>query len=93
MLAFTVLAVVPPGKFHWIGGWVGHGTGLDAMARIESPCPCQESNGGRPARSLVTTLPKLPRLLIEIGRVVLALLHKYERTDGHETNRWVSIYV
>jgi len=37
---------------HWIGGRVGPRAGLDAVTR-KIPCPCRESNLGRPARSLV----------------------------------------
>jgi hypothetical protein len=29
---------------------------LDAVAKMKIPCPCQESNSCRPARSLVTVL-------------------------------------
>jgi hypothetical protein len=49
-----------PGRFifgtHWVGGWVGPIAGLDAVTKRGSPCPCQETNPGRPARSLVSLL-------------------------------------
>jgi hypothetical protein len=32
---------------------------LDAVAKRNIPCPCRESNLGRPARSLVTVLTRL----------------------------------
>jgi hypothetical protein len=41
---------------HWIGGWVGPRSGLDATEKTKS-CPCRESNAGRQARS-----PSLYRL-------------------------------
>jgi hypothetical protein len=46
---------LPPGT-HWIGSWVGPRAHLDAVAKRRIPCPCRESNPGRPARSLVTIL-------------------------------------
>jgi len=37
---------------------------LDTVARRRNPCPCRESNPGRPARDLVTVLTyELPWLL------------------------------
>jgi hypothetical protein len=33
-------------------GWVGPRAGLDAVAKITFPSPCQKSNPDRPARSL-----------------------------------------
>jgi hypothetical protein len=36
----------PPGT-HWIGRWVGHRAGLDAMEQRQIFAPCQESNPGR----------------------------------------------
>jgi hypothetical protein len=38
-------------------------------------CPCLESNPGRPARSLVTTLPELPWLLDKICGLEIRLIH------------------
>jgi len=39
---------------HWIGGWVGLRAGLlDAAAKREYICPCQESNPSRLTLSLV----------------------------------------
>jgi hypothetical protein len=55
-----VVSVMPqlrftPGEWtpstHWIGGWVGLRTGLDAGARRKILCLCQGSNPDRPARS------------------------------------------
>jgi hypothetical protein len=48
-------AALPPGKEHagkhLIGGWVGLRAGLGAVeCRKKIPCPCRESNPGRPAR-------------------------------------------
>jgi hypothetical protein len=40
-------AAIPPGKrapgTHWIGGWVGPGAGLDAVARRKIPSSCRDS--------------------------------------------------
>jgi len=48
-----------PGSL-WIRAWVGTRSGLDAMVkRKKNPCPCRESNPGRPARSLVTKKPRM----------------------------------
>jgi hypothetical protein len=47
---------------HWIWGWEGPRAGLDPVAKRKNPCPCQESNSGCPARSLVAMLLELPRL-------------------------------
>jgi len=44
---------------HSIWGWVGSRDGLYSVAKRKSPC--QESNTGRPARSLATTLTELLR--------------------------------
>jgi hypothetical protein len=58
-----------PGKgahgSHWIGPWVGSGTGLDAVTKRKYPCVCRESNHGRPAHSLVPILTELSKLLPE----------------------------
>jgi len=35
---------------HWIGSWVVARVGLDAVAKMKNPCPCQKPNAGRPAR-------------------------------------------
>jgi hypothetical protein len=37
---------------HWTGSWVGTKADLDAVDKFVIACPCQESNPGRPARSL-----------------------------------------
>jgi len=61
----SVWSASRPGRFapreraagtHWIGGWMGPGPGMDAKANRN---PCQESNLGRPASSLVTKLTEL----------------------------------
>jgi len=44
---------------HWVGGWVGLGTSLDAVAKREIPCPLRKSSPGRPARSLDAILTEL----------------------------------
>jgi hypothetical protein len=53
-----VPAALPPGKITPAGCWMGTGPGLDAVAKRKKslPCLCQESNPGRPARSLVTMM-------------------------------------
>jgi hypothetical protein len=51
-----------PGRFtpvvrspgaHWIEGWLGPRSGLDAVAKRQKSdhCPCRELNPDRPARS------------------------------------------
>jgi hypothetical protein len=47
---------------HWIGGWVNPRANLDVVAKRKSPYPCQESNPGCPAHSLVTILTELSQL-------------------------------
>jgi hypothetical protein len=34
---------------HWIGGWLGPESGLDAVQKRIISCPCQELNPGHPA--------------------------------------------
>jgi hypothetical protein len=41
---------------------MGPRAGLDAVAKKENPCPCRESNPGRPVRCLVTVPTELSRL-------------------------------
>jgi hypothetical protein len=36
---------------HWVGDWVGHRTGLNAVEKIKFSCLCRESNPGRETRS------------------------------------------
>jgi hypothetical protein len=55
---------------HWMGGWMGLRAGLDAVAERKIPCPCRQSNPGRPARCLITVLTELFRIL----GVVIAVL-------------------
>jgi hypothetical protein len=50
-------------RAHWIGGWVDPGAGLDAVAKRKTPSPYRETNPSRPARSRITILTELPRLL------------------------------
>jgi hypothetical protein len=68
----SVWSVSCPGYFtprerasstHWIGGWVGTRTGLDMVVKKKNPCPCQESNPGHPAHSLVTILAELVQII------------------------------
>jgi hypothetical protein len=35
---------------HFVGGWVGHKTGLDAVEKRKFSSPCWESNSGHQAR-------------------------------------------
>jgi len=51
-----------PGS-HWIGGWVGLRAGLDAVEKRKNPYPCREQEPGRRARSLLTILTEISRLL------------------------------
>jgi hypothetical protein len=64
-----------PGRFtagtHWMGGWVGPRAGLHAVRKL--PCPCQEQNPGRPARSLVTIPNELPASLKVVSVLFLHL--------------------
>jgi hypothetical protein len=43
-------------------GWAPEPAGMNGMARRKNHSPCQESNIGLPARSLVTILTELPQL-------------------------------
>jgi hypothetical protein len=58
-----------PGRFtpatHWIWGWVGAKTGMDAVAKRKIPNPLRELNPGRPARSLVTIPTELSLLQLK----------------------------
>jgi hypothetical protein len=36
---------------HWIGGWMGPSTGLDAVEKRRISCPCWEANPSSPAHS------------------------------------------
>jgi hypothetical protein len=52
---------------HWVGGWVGPRTGLDAVAKRKIPSPFRESNPNHPAHSQValpTELSRYCRMLI-----------------------------
>jgi hypothetical protein len=62
-LATSFLGKRAPGT-HWIGGWVGPWTGLDTVVKRNILSSCREFNPDRPARSLVTTLTELSRLLV-----------------------------
>jgi hypothetical protein len=61
---------------------VGHKADLDTVAKRKNPCPCWESNPGRPAHSLDSILTELPRLhpfvsLSRQNRVQLTLLLQF----------------
>jgi hypothetical protein len=62
----------------FIGGWVGLRTGLDVMANEKSSCPYRESNPCRPARSLVTMLTEISRLLIRLQVVSVVQVSRTE---------------
>jgi hypothetical protein len=47
---------------HWIEGWVGPRVGLDAVVETRNSFPCQKSNLGRLARSVVSILTDLSGL-------------------------------
>jgi hypothetical protein len=50
----ALAALYPWGKdpsTHWIGGWAGLRTSLDAGARRKILCPCRGLNPNHPARS------------------------------------------
>jgi hypothetical protein len=51
----AALLLVKRLDIHWIGGWVGHRAGLDAVAQRNIPSRYRKSNPGRPACSLVAT--------------------------------------
>jgi hypothetical protein len=40
----------------WVGGWVGHRAGLNAVVKRKIPNPCRELNPDCPARSLAAIL-------------------------------------
>jgi len=78
------LSASRPGRFtsgerasdtYWIGGWVSPRAGLDAVTR-KIPSLCQEWNPGHPARSVVTIMTGLPRLLVTISiRLLINLFY------------------
>jgi hypothetical protein len=45
---------------------VGPTAGVDMVAQRKNPCPCRESNLGRPTRNLVTILSQLSRLFSSV---------------------------
>jgi hypothetical protein len=45
---------------HRIGGWLNSRAGLEAVKKKKCPCPCRESNPGRPTRNLFIILTELP---------------------------------
>jgi hypothetical protein len=57
VVSFMFLLLDPQGNSppstHWIGGWVGPRDSLDRMAKRKISSPCQDSNPGHPACSLV----------------------------------------
>jgi hypothetical protein len=80
------LAALPPGKSPLYP--LDRKMGLDAVAMRKNPCFCREWDPGRPARSLVTVLTELFRLLCTIctyiipvnGRIissVTGVIHAY----------------
>jgi hypothetical protein len=60
---------------------VGPRVGLDALVKGKYSSPCRESNPGLPARSIVTVLTELPRLLTryKITAMWIILLVHVER--------------
>jgi hypothetical protein len=78
-------AILFPGEnaagTHWIGGSVGSGVGLEAVAKTKKnlPCACREPNPGRPARSLTTILTELPRI---INMYYVYLHHRVQNGPG-----------
>jgi hypothetical protein len=58
-VSFTSLPLYPRGKSlgtHWVEGWVGLRTGLDAVEKRKILLR-RESNAGRPTRSVLCRLP------------------------------------
>jgi len=47
---------------HWIGGWVGHRAGVDAVVKRKYPHHYQKLNPSQPTYSLVTIKTSLPWL-------------------------------
>jgi len=68
---------------------VGLRVGLDMVTKTNYSCPCQESNPGRPARSLVTILTdtsiRFPA--VNIYRTYIALCIKPYMVSWHEQDR------
>jgi hypothetical protein len=52
-----------PHGSHWIGVWIVSRDGLEAVVKRKIPAPAGESNPGHSARSPVTILTELPRLI------------------------------
>jgi hypothetical protein len=82
---------------HWIGGWVGPRSGLDAMMKRKKShhCPCTELNPSYPARSLLPTLAELPQLLtdgfsrvrrIEVTTLTSGLCHEISECWSNTCN-------
>jgi hypothetical protein len=46
---------------HWLGGWVGHTAGLDALEKRIVSCTCRVSNSCLPVRIIVATPNTLSR--------------------------------
>jgi len=67
----VALAALHPGKEPpvpiLIGGWVNLRACLDVVAKRKFPCPCRESNPGRPSCSLVSKLSKLSGLFLDFS--------------------------
>jgi hypothetical protein len=87
---FTSTEKVP--GTHWIGGWVGARTGLDAAVKKKIPSPRRESN----PRTLIIQpvaqryITELSRLLIE-QKVVENKLYKF-RNQTKAVNWYCSLY-
>jgi hypothetical protein len=70
-------AAIPPAKelpapTEWATHWVSSRADLNAVAKRKNSiiAPCRELNPGLPARSLVTIVTELPRLLFHFNPVV-----------------------
>jgi len=49
---------------HWLGGWVGFQSQSGVVPKRKIPYPYQESDPGRPARSVVYILTELPQIWV-----------------------------
>jgi hypothetical protein len=59
---------------HWVGPWAH----VDAVPKRKDSCPCQESNAGCPACSLVIILAELPAFRIII--IIIIIITKWVGT-------------
>lgn len=92
-----VLAALPLVKSavpHWIGGWL-HSTADLKFWRREKSCPCQESNSGCSACSIITTVPwgkgrrLQERLVYELALLLRDHLYSVPTREWFEENRWL----